>query len=389
MKATCLSIVLALLLPLWAEFSGEVGVEFQAFPHKGAYGQEEQLEHTLLIQPEYSRSWNQDRRVFTFIPYARLGSHDEERNHFDIRELSFIGSWPVFDLRAGISKVFWGVTESQHLVDVVNQTDAVENIDGEDKLGQPMIHLTWVQSFGNVEFFWLPYFRERLLPGEDGRFRGPVAVDQDQARYTDDREEWHQDLAFRWSHYVGALDWGLSYFRGTDRDPVLELDEEGRLIPVYGQSWQLGLELQIVYLDWLFKGEFLHKERESYSDYQAWVTGFEYTFVNLGPGADIGVLYEWLYDDRGRASGSGLDDASFVGTRLAMNDEASSELLFGGFIDHQSADVVSLRLEASRRLGASWKLEVEGTLIEQPPENSFFDAISRDDYLQVTLSYFW
>ena len=40
-----------------------------------------------------------------------------------------------WSLSIGLGKVFWGVTEFNHLVDVINQTDLVEGIDGEAKLG--------------------------------------------------------------------------------------------------------------------------------------------------------------------------------------------------------------------------------------------------------------
>ena len=50
-------------------------------------------------------------------------------------------------MRLGLRKVYWGVTESQHLVDVINQTEGVENLDGEDKLGQPMLNLALIVFF--------------------------------------------------------------------------------------------------------------------------------------------------------------------------------------------------------------------------------------------------
>ena len=52
--------------------------------------------------------------------------------------------------------MFWGVTESQHLVDVVNQTDLVENPDGEEKLGQLMVNLTVARSWGTLNLFVAP-----------------------------------------------------------------------------------------------------------------------------------------------------------------------------------------------------------------------------------------
>ena len=78
------------------------------------------------------------------------------------------GDW---ELRLGIGKVFWGVTESRHLVDTINQSDGVEDIDGEAKLAQPMATLSWIRDWGVVELLVLPYFRERTFAGVEGRPR--------------------------------------------------------------------------------------------------------------------------------------------------------------------------------------------------------------------------
>ena len=86
----------------------------------------------------------------------------------------------VFDeseLRVGLRKVFWGVTESQHLVDIINQTDLVESLDGEEKLGQPMINYALINDWGTLDLYLLPYFRERTFSGINGRLRSSLYVD--------------------------------------------------------------------------------------------------------------------------------------------------------------------------------------------------------------------
>ena len=93
---------------------------------------------------------------------------DSERTHFDIRELFGLWVFERWELGVGIRKVFWGVTESQHLVDIINQTDLVDSIDGEEKLGQPMVNVSIPHEWGTVDLFILPYFRERTFPGRDG-----------------------------------------------------------------------------------------------------------------------------------------------------------------------------------------------------------------------------
>ena len=76
----------------------------------------------------------------SIIPYLRYDETDDERSLADLREAYWAKEGEAFELLIGVNTVFWGVTESVHLVDIVNQTDAVADIDGEDKLGQPMIN---------------------------------------------------------------------------------------------------------------------------------------------------------------------------------------------------------------------------------------------------------
>ena len=372
------------------EFSGELSFEARSYLERGAYGNTVLGDFSIILQPEYAVAWEEDRKVVSFEPFIRFSSLDDERTHGDIRELSFVGSWDLFELRIGISKVFWGVTESQHLVDVINQTDLVESPDGEDKLGQPMVNFVYVNEYGNFEFFILPYFRERTFSGYDGRFRTNLVVDGESPIYLHGDEESHIDGAIRWSHYLGGLDWAISYFEGTDREPTLKANLIGtKLVPVYGQSKQASLELQYVVGDWLLKSEVLSKDSDQNGNYWAMVAGFEYTFANYYQGMDVGVLYEYLYDDRGESSGSGLDDASFVGSRIALNDEKSLEFLVGGIVEHETGKLSNAFIESSRRINENWKWTIEGSFFAKPKSGSFLEKIKRDDYLQGSLSYFW
>jgi hypothetical protein len=45
-----------------------------------------------------------------------------------VRELNWIHQAETWSLLAGVGKVFGSVTESRHLVDIINQTDLVEDI---------------------------------------------------------------------------------------------------------------------------------------------------------------------------------------------------------------------------------------------------------------------
>ena len=90
----------------------------------------------------YHRSWDDGKYLFDFVPSFRFDHEDSARNLIDIQELSWIRVGEDWELRAGVRKVFWGVTESRHLVDVINQLDFTEGLDGEEKLGQPMVNVS-------------------------------------------------------------------------------------------------------------------------------------------------------------------------------------------------------------------------------------------------------
>src|SRR5690606_38466853 len=132
---------------------------------------------------EVLHDWNGGADYFTFIPFARLDQHDAERTHVDIRELSWIHVSDNWESRVGIRKVFWGVTEGRHLVDIINQTDFVDQIDEEEKLGQPMINLSTVRDWGTLDLYLLPGFRERTFAGQEGRPQIPIPITADRALY--------------------------------------------------------------------------------------------------------------------------------------------------------------------------------------------------------------
>ena len=140
-----MSIMAAWALPVQAlELSGDVSVEGRLFAKDELYNDQKRNNGSIAFEPEFYHEWSSSLDFsFTFVPFFRVDSSDSERTHVDIRELNFLMVGNPWELRVGIGKVFWGVTEFVHLVDIINQTDLVENIDGEDKLGQPMVHFSY------------------------------------------------------------------------------------------------------------------------------------------------------------------------------------------------------------------------------------------------------
>lgn len=372
------------------EWSGYLSGEYRAFANAPTDARQHNNNFSFSVQPEYYTEWDNGHQSFTFVPFVRWDENDKERTHADIRELTWLKAADDWELRIGIRKLFWGVTESQHLVDIINQTDLVEAADGEEKLGQPMLNLALIRDWGTVDLFVLPGFRERSFPGAEGRLRSALPVDVDQAQYESSDEEQHIDYAARWSHYLGDWDIGVSYFNGTSRDPhFIPNATSSKLIPVYELIEQWGIDVQATLGDWLWKAEAIHRsgQRSGQGDqYTAATAGFEYTFVGIfESAADLGVISEILYDDRGDDALTPFADDILIGARLTLNDEQSTEFLVGVIADSDDSTRL-LTLESSRRLGEDWKITLEGRAFINIPATDVLAGVRKDDYLQLELA---
>jgi len=373
------------------EWSGFAGLEFRGFIQTA---QETRQDHatnfSFAFETEYYHEWDKGNQSIAFVPFFRLDENDNERTHFDIRELNYLKVAENWELRLGIRKVFWGVTEFQHLVDIINQTDLVENLDTEDKLGQPMVNLALINDWGTLDLFVMPYFRERYFPGTSSRLRTIPHIDQTRSQFESSAKEKHIDLAVRYSHYFGDWDIGLSHFYGTSREPrlLLSTDNNGNpfLIPFYDIINQSSLDLQATKGNMLWKLEALHRSGQA-KTYNALVGGFEYTFVGIFESAiDIGILGEYHYDDRGETLQTIFEDDIAVGARFAFNDAQSSEALIGLIWDRNTGGKF-FNIEASRRIGNNFLLEVQGRFFTNQKASDPANVLSQDDYIELFLTY--
>lgn len=368
------------------EWSGYSAGEYRHFLHQSPYLQPDQHNYSLVLAPEFYHEWDEGQQSIIVAPFLRVDSDDGERSHADLRELRWLLARDDWELRLGVGKVFWGVTESQHLVDVINQTDLVENSDTEDKLGQPMVNLSLLKDWGTIDLFVLPYFRERTFAGKAGRLRSQLAVDTESASYESGAKQHHLDVAARWSHSLADWDVALSHFYGTSREPLLQLNTQlDGLNPYYEIMHQTGLEVQRTSEAWLWKLEAIRRDTRS-DTFIALTGGFEYTFYGVfDTDLDIGLIAEYLFDDRNDALATPFEDDLMAGARITWNDVQSSELLFGVIQDLDSSDA-AWSLEASRRIGNRWKVSLEGRFFSVGQQQSALYPIRNDDYVQLELA---
>ena len=395
--ATALLVGLALILaPGFA--SGQVmearamlGGSMRAFPDAPLFGGQasSHLSPSLVFVPEIFVESADGQWILVGEGFARLDAHDSNRSHLDLREfgVGYLGDRVTGFV--GFGQAFWGVTEVRHLVDIVNQVDGVEDLDGEDRLGQPMVSATLEGGWGALDLYLLPYFRERTFPSSDARLSGPLPIESDPV-FTSGQGRWHPDLAARLFRTAGAVDVGLSAFRGTSREP--------RLVPVPGEGGapvlrteydlidQLGLDAQWTGESTLLKLEAMTRGGHGERLYAA-TAGIERTLYQVvGSSGDLGLLAEVMVDSRGRSAPPTLfDNDVFLGGRWALNDLADTSVLGGPLVDWRTGEVVLL-LEAERRLGAAWSVSADARLFANTDPSSVVHGLRRDGFVSLSLS---
>ena len=109
-------------------------------------------------------------------------------------------------------------------------------------------------------------------------------------------------------------------------------------------------------------------------------------------GLDLGLLGEYSHDTRDDdpaeplTSVSLFDDDLFVGGRLALNDVQSSEILGGAVIDLNLGSV-ALLIEASRRMGENFTLDLEVRAVSRTDAEDPLYFFRRDSFVQLGLQY--
>ena len=385
------------------DFSAALSGDARVFTQDPQFpGQFDGAQLSVAIEPELVWDSASGAHQVVVTPFFRYDGRDDERTHFDLRTAFYRYAGSDWEILLGVDKVFWGVAESRHLVDIINQDDAIEDIDGEDKLGQPMVKLSLLKEWGQLDLFVLPGFRERTFPGTRGRLRPPLAATGDSI-FEADSGEGHVDYAARYSNFIGNFDMGLSFFYGTSREPRFTLTPDGqRLTPIYDLITQGGLDIQYTQGPFLLKFEGIVREGQG-NTFFASVAGLEYTlFQVFGKDWDLGLLTEYLYDGRDefsftdptllgpgpletRAPPAAFENDVFVGTRLALNDIADSAFLAGAVIDAEDGST-AMFVEASRRIGENWLAELETRLFLNTDPANLNAVFAKDDFVNFRLT---
>ncbi|MGR3382525.1 hypothetical protein [Roseovarius indicus] len=364
----------------------------------------------------------------------------------DIQKAYLLTGGDRWSVLVGSDIVFWGVAESYNPVNIINQNDNFGRFDETRKLGQPMVNVNYESgALGTFSFYGLFGFREPDLGTTSSRPRFIVVPDDDVAIFEKSSDK--IDFAFRNTNTVGigngSLDYAVSYFNGTDRTPVFlpgcanrrfpvsvptcnavnrsilasyaglrpgsQLPLAGQVflnaplptqlfllsgasvgaVPYYQEIEQVGVELAYATGNWVWKFEGAQRFAQN-EDYFLGVAGVEYRFNQAfgTPGA-LTLAAEYTYDDRSNLQPfTVFDDDVFVSARYDFNNRLMSSITLSGLFDMGNGGDVYM-LDISSRLTDSTQISFSATQVDF---GGFFDPLSlltRDDYYELKLTYFF
>jgi len=431
---------LALALSLLAG-SAAADLDLRLEAEARAFTAQGQGDASLAAGLRWDHTPREDERIVLDL-FARADAKEDARSRGDLREAYYEVQSGALTSRFGLRRVFWGITESRHLVDVVNQSDLADDLDGEAKLGQPMLEFTLAGEPGTLALYALPGFRERRLPGPGGPLVYPFPLALDETRINARGERLHTDYAARASRQFGALDLAVSWFDGIGREPRIlpclrqgsgfagtedgpncdllasvsaaaptptlltpllqalglapsneqvaaELEARARanlvLIPDYARERRLGLEAQFIHEALALKFEGLVRETRGERSHAA-VLGVEYTLSGLGAGGaqDLGLIVEGLRDTQSELLSTRYDHEVFLGGRWALNDVAGTQALGGVLLD-TTGEGQTWSLEGSRRLGDDWKASLRLRMFSGGNKADLANVVKDADELRLSI----
>jgi len=381
--------------PSYTNYKANLSLSSWFFPESPLYSGQKHNNYSISIDPEIYAEWSNNKNI-TFRPFYMIDNEDSHRTHFDIRELRYSLYGDNWETNIGIGQVFWGVTESKNLVDIINQFDVVDDPLLKTKLGQPLINLTLIEDYGYFDFYIMSYFRERTSPGKKGRLRTDPYFIKNSTTY-EGGSQWTPELAARWSNNYDDYDISFHGFLGYGRAPSIDvkiIDGLTNYAPNYQRVRQLGgtvqrtLDSTLLKLEWIAR----HGEKDANlrrGGYFSSVLGLEHTlFQSIGDNGDISLLIEYNFDSRRSRSSDSLQDDIFIASRFVLNDAQNTEMLIGSIFD-LDGDGQIYQLDFGRLLHDSLKLAVKGAVYQNGRLGSNLYILRQDSWLEVSLKQYF
>ena len=338
------------------EINNEAGFDIREFHKEEAHSSQKNTYSNYLSSEIYLEI--SERINFIAEPYYRYDHNDKERSLFNFKENYLIYLQGNSEVKLGIAEIFWGVTESKNLVDIINVYDGTDG-DQKAKLGQSMLsYSTYSERLGIFDFYYLPFFSKKPQIGESGRLRLSKPIENYGFVYSGGAGDKVPSWAVKWEKNIGMSDFSIQAFRGNSREnSTIPLIEGATLkyFAGYERISQIGTYLQTISGSYIFKVEAIRRHGKKNANnirenYYSFTLGTEYLINRLFEKVwDLSLFIEYSNDNRSNDSTDIMQNDIFMAGQFLFNDVSGTELLIGSTFDMDGGGNTS-NVELSSRI---------------------------------------
>ena len=369
------------------EQRAEITGEASWYPRKAAHGGQASSFMHVEAKPELYIAGDE----IELLVQPRLTTANRGSGQADLREAHVSGRAGNADYLVGSTILFWGQTEIYNPVDIVNSRDFSRGLQRSEKLGAPMARLSVPAGAGQIDLMAVD-FVANIYPESPLRERIGLKVNNRTPTFSGSARKSDVATAARWSGYVGDLDIGVSWFRGTGNAPRLLPLSDGSMTPDYSRITQTGVDLQYLMNETALKGEFIHRSGQYDTvgvarTYRAGVIGLERTIYDFdGNGRDMVLIGEYAYDSRRLKAHSGFQNDIALGARFLWNDVEDTEVLALVIRDLDNGAQTS-SVSASRRISDQITFDAQIRYPTRYGHDAQSAPLSRDMAVIASLTY--
>ena len=246
-----------------------------------------------------------------------------------------------------------------------------------------MISLNYNHSYGNFDLFIMPFFKERIFPGRNGRPRLALEVDKSTVAYESSSKKNKIDAAVRYSTVYDDYDIGIAHFYGNNRSPELNVNPLSQKLDAYYPILsQTSLDIQSTKGAWLYKLETLTAKNGEERHFGI-AGGTEYTIYGLRETtSDLGIIVEYTFDDRNDFA---FNNEGILALRWTKNDIKSTSLL-AGLVADMSGSSNRFFAEFEQRIRDDLKVFIDMSINREIDADDFTYAFEEDSQLTLKIA---
>lgn len=298
-------------------------------------------------------------------------AHSDDTTHINPREFKLQYEADTFGVGIGYDTIFWGVSETYNPVDVLNRKNMLTRYDGKDKHGELMLSGSYFFAESTLSGYILPTFNEQVFLDADSASGVFVR--------THHEEKNKPTVAVRYASIFDTVDVGMSYVRGTSREPLLQPVSTSQFDAEYPLITQYGIDAQYTTETTLYKLEYATREFNNIHAYLANV-GLEYIFVT---DIEISALVEWMQSD---FPGNIYQNDIMFGSRFDFANESGTEGIISLIYDREYTSLITT-LSMSSRIGENAKIEFDVAVFNADEEDKLLN--NQKDSVSLTLHYYF